>query len=148
MKNPAGEGGVLASRSGRSDVAEFTRKTINPQAACRAIEAGFIALPDACDAAFILRRRLDLPQRVWLGASAMMALDAEDAEALAEAVLDDIRAGAPPVWFWSLRDEAREWAFFASPGEVKTYFSACWHRLPDRDQRGFLRAARSKARPS
>jgi len=147
MENPA-MGGALQRHASRRDTQEYTRTAKDPQAAGRAISAGLVCLADACDMAFILRRRLDLPERIWLAASAMMSLPPDDVEVLAEAVLHDLRAGPPTVTFWSVRDEARDWATFASPGELRTYLTACWHRLPDRDRRGFLRAARSKARAS
>jgi len=116
------------------------------QAAARAIGAGLLILPDAMDMSRILRRSLDRPQGLWLAASAIMALPADIAEELAEATLHDLRAGPPTPPFDGLRNEARGWASFASPGEVKAYFAACWQRLPDRDRRGFLRAVRQKRR--
>jgi len=117
------------------------RNTRNQQAAVRAIEAGLVCLPDACDTAFILRRRLDLPERVWLAASAILALPAETAEGLAEAALCDLCAGPPPVTFWSLRDEAHGWAMFTSRAERCHYLAAAWGRLSQDDRRRFLRRA-------
>ena len=91
MENPA-SGGARECPSSRSDAPEYTRHTTDTQAACRAIEAGLVYLPDACEMAGILRRRLDLPERIWLGASALMALPPDTAEELAEATLTDVYA--------------------------------------------------------
>ena len=141
MENPA-QGGVSECRSGRLDTPDDTRKTHGPQAAARAIEAGLVCLPDACDMAFILRRRLDLPERIWLAASSLLSLPPGDAEQLSEAVLHDLRAGSPIPPFTTLRQEARDWAAFASPGELRAYLGACWNRLGASERQGFLRAAR------
>jgi hypothetical protein len=116
------------------------RNAHNQQAACRAIEAGLVYLPDACNLAAILRP-LDHAQRLWLGASSMLALPADTAEQLSEAVLHDLRAGPPPVTFWSLRDEAISWAAFASRSEKCHYLAAIWGQLSDDDRGRFLRRA-------
>ena len=118
-----------------------TRSPLDPQAAARAIGAGLICLPDACDMAFILRRRLDLPERIWLAASALLSMPPDEAEELCEAALHDLRAGSPPVTFWSLRDEARDWAFFASRAERCHYLAAAWGEISPDDRRRFLRRA-------
>jgi len=141
MTNPATGGGALKCRSGGADASEFTRPAHNPQAACRAIEAGLVCLPDACDMAAILRRRLDLRERIWLAASVVLSLPPDTAEELAEAALCDLRAGPPPVMFWSLRDEARDWAFFASRAERCHYLAAAWGQISPDDRRRFLRRA-------
>ena len=65
------------------------------KAAARAIEAGLVCLPDACDMAFILRRRLDLPERIWLAISSLLSLPPDLAEELAAATLHDLRAARP-----------------------------------------------------
>ena len=145
MENPA-QGGVSECRTGWLDTPDDTRPILDLQAAGRAIEAGLVCLPDACDLAVILRRRLDLPERIWLAASSLLSLPPDEAEELSEAALHDLRAGPPTVWFWSLRDEARDWALFASRAELRAYMAACWQRLPDRDRSGFLRTVRKKRR--
>ena len=120
MTNPADlGGGALECRSGKFDGSEFTRSPFDTQAAARTIEAGLICLPDACGMAAILRRRLDLPERIWLATSSLLSLPPDDAEELAECVLCDLRAGPPLVTFWSVRDDARDWAIFASPAELR-----------------------------
>jgi hypothetical protein len=116
------------------------RNAHNQQAACRAIEAGLVALPDACNLAAILRP-LDHAQRLWLTAGCMWSLPPDTAEELAEAALSDLRAGPPPVTFWSLRDEASEWALFASRAERCHYLAAIWGQLSDDDRGRFLRRA-------
>jgi len=81
-----------------------------------------------------------------LAASAILALPPDAAEQLAGAVLHDLRAGPPVPPFLSVRDEARDWAMFASPAELRAYLAASWSRLPDSDRRGFMRAVRQKKR--
>ena len=110
-------------------------------AAVRAIDAGLVSLPHPNDMAFILRRRLGLPERIWLAISSLLALPPDDAEELAEAALHDLRAGPPTVWFWSLPDEAREWALFASRAERCWYLAAIWEKLSDDDRGRFIRRA-------
>ena len=88
----------------------------------------------------------DTAQRVADAATALRSLPADAAEELAEAVLHDLREGEPVPPFINLRDEARDWATFASPGELKAYFSAIWNRLPEAERTGFLSAARPKRR--
>ena len=140
MENPA-LGGVSECRSGRPDTPDDTRPTHDTQAATRAIGAGLVCLPDACDTAFILRRRLDLLERIWLAISSLLSLPPDTAEELCEAALHDLRAGSPPVTFWSLRDEARDWAFFASRAERCHYLAAAWGQISPDDRRRFLRRA-------
>ncbi len=65
---------------------------IDPQAAARAIGAGLVDLPHPTDMATILRRRLDLPSRIWLGASAMMSMPETTAEDVSRATIADIEA--------------------------------------------------------
>jgi len=138
----SGAGAAQAQKPGR----HHTAPTTNTQAAVRAIGAGLVYLPHPTDLAFILHQRLDLPERIWLAISSLLSLPPDDAEELAECVLCDLRAGPPLVTFWSVRDDAREWAMFASPAELRAYMAACWQRLSEADRKGFLRAARPKRR--
>ena len=140
MENPA-QGGVSECRIGKIDTSDDIRKTHDPQASARAIKAGLICLPDACDTSFILRRRLDLPERIWLAASSLLSLPPDEAEELAEAVMHDLRAGPPIPPFLSLRTEACDWAFFASRAERCHYLAAAWDSLSDDDRQRFLRRA-------
>ena len=121
--------------------AHHTAPAQNSQAAVRAIEAGLICLPDACDTSVILRRRLDLTERIWLAASALLSLPPDEAEELAEAVLHDLRAGEPIPPFTNLRDESQSWAMFASRGERCHYLAAAWGEISPDDRRRFLRRA-------
>ncbi len=79
-------------------------------------------------------------------ADALRSLPPYAAEELDEATLADLRTGEPVPPFISLRDEARDWATFASPGELKAYLGAIWGRLPEAERQGFLRAVRPKRR--
>ena len=88
----------------------------------------------------------DKTRRVAEAAAALRSLSRDDAEELAEAVLHDLREGEPVPPFDELRTEARDWAAFASPGELKAYLGAIWGRLPEAERQGFLRAVRPKRR--
>ena len=88
----------------------------------------------------------DETQRVADAAAALRSLPPDAAEELAETTLHDLREGVPVPPFFSLRDEARNWASLASPGELKAYLGAIWGRLPEAERQGFLRAARPKRR--
>ncbi|MGR3717819.1 MAG: hypothetical protein ACU0B1_13860 [Thermohalobaculum sp.] len=145
MEN-ASPGGTGADQEVWKPDQHHTVPTTNTQAATRAIEAGLVYLPHPTDLTFILHQRLDLPERIWLAISSLLSLPPDDAEELAECVLCDLRAGPPLVTFWSVRDDARDWAIFASPAELRAYMAACWQRLPDRDRGGFLRTLRQKRR--
>ena len=98
-------------------------------------------MPDACNMAAICRRRLDLPERIWLVASAMLAVPADTAEELSEAVLHDLRDGPPVPPFMSIREAAMSWAAFASRSEKCHYLAAVWDKLPDNDRTRFIRRA-------
>ncbi len=138
---PADGGEIVGIEACQMNALAPNAPKIDPQAAARAIGAGLICLPDACDMAFILHRRLDLPERIWLAASALLSMPPDEAEELCEAALHDLRAGSPPVTFWSLRDEARDWAFFASRAERCHYLAAAWGQISPDDRRRFLRRA-------
>ncbi len=130
-----------AAKAGELFTANFTPPAHNPQAAVIGIEAGLVYLPHPTDTSLILRCRLDLPERIWLAISSLLSLPPDTAEELAEAALCDLRAGPPTVWFWSLRDEARDWAFFASRAERCHYLAAAWGQISPDDRRRFLRRA-------
>ena len=94
--------------------------------------------------AYIFRARLGPMEQLCLTSSGMMALDSGIAEALAEATLCDARQGTPVTPFDGARASARDWAAFASPGEVRAYLAACWNRLSEAERKGFLRATSQK----
>jgi len=110
-----------------------------------AIGAGLFYLPDAADMERILRR-LEERQRLWLAAACLWSLPPETAEELAEATLADLRTGESIPPFDGLRAEARDWATFASRGELKAYLGAIWGRLPETERQSFLSAVRPKRR--
>ena len=91
--------------------------------------------------ATIFRARLAPMERLTIASAAMMALDLDAAEELAEAALHDLRAGSPTVTFWSLRDEVRDWAFFASRAERCHYLAAAWGQISPDDRRRFIQRA-------
>ena len=86
--------------------------------------------------------------RWWFACSltAMLSLDRDIAETLAEATLCDACEGEPVPPFTTVREEARDWATFASPGELKAYLAAIWNRLPDSERDSFLSATGSNRR--
>ena len=100
----------------------------------------------AAGLAMVLRARLGPCERLGFASAGMLSLDRDDAEELAEATLHDLRAGPPVPPFLDMREDARDWATFASPAELRAYMAACWQRLPDRDRGGFLHTARRKRR--
>ena len=63
-----------------------------------------------------------------------------------QAALAYAHAGPPVPPFVEVREEARDWAAFASPGELRAYLSASWNRLPEVERARFLSAARPKQR--
>jgi hypothetical protein len=82
-------------------------------------------------------------ERVALAAGALLALSPATARAVCETFLAEHRAGEPvPAFLEDVRAEARLWASWASPAELRAYLAACWHRLPQRDRSAFLKAAR------
>ena len=84
--------------------------------------------------------------RLVLAAGALMALDDRAAEELAEAVLADLRRGAPPPPFTDVAAEARLWAAWASPDERRAYAAATLHRLSPRERRAVLAAVEHRAK--
>ena len=154
MENPA-QGGVSEEcRFGKFDGSDDTRKSHDPQAAARALEAGLISISDsdhldgallaeidARDSATIMRWRLTERQCLHSAVTFLWTLPPDTREELCEAALHDLRAGPPPVTFWSLKNEARDWAFFASRAERCHYLAAAWGQISPDDRRRFLRRA-------
>lgn len=137
MRNPATVGGALHCQLG-GDTAEITAPRFNVQALLdRALRHHWRAEWLGS----ILAMRLDRPQRIVLAAGALHALDPDLREDVAEAVLDDLRAGPPPPPFNGVKAEAELWASYASPLEVKHYLIAAWNVLPAEDRQRFLRVA-------
>ena len=110
-----------------------------------AIGDGLLYLPEAADMAQFLRR-LDTGRRLWLAGALIWSLPPDTAEELAEATLADLRTGDPIPPFDDLRAEARDWATFASRGELKAYLGAIWGRLPEAERQSFRSAVRPKQR--
>lgn len=141
MRNPATVGGALHCQLG-GDTAEITAPRFNVQALLdRALRHHWRAEWLGS----ILAMRLDRPQRIVLAAGALHALDPDLREDVAEAVLDDLRAGPPVVPLLDVRAEAREWAAWASRGELRAYMGAIWNRLAEADRADFLRTVKRRA---
>jgi len=141
MENARTATGALSAMAGGPIAAQFIHVPANIHRAANAISVGLHLLPDARGLALILRARLGLERRLWLAAACLWSLEAETAEALAEATLNDLQCGPPGIPFLDVRNEARDWADWASPGELRAYMAACWNRLSDRDRQTFIRRA-------
>lgn len=61
-----------------------------------------------------------------------------DAAILMSAALEDLSAGMPIAAFDSVMAEARLWAEWATPVELKAYALASYEAMAARDQSGFL----------
>ena len=61
-----------------------------------------------------------------------------DAAILMSAALEDLSAGMPIPAFDSVMAEARLWAEWATPAELKAYALASYEAMAARDQSGFL----------
>ncbi len=61
-----------------------------------------------------------------------------DAAAIMTATLTDMMAGSPIPPLLSAMDEARTWAEFATPSELKAYSLATFVQMSDRDRAAFL----------
>jgi hypothetical protein len=122
----------------------FHRATALALSLLRAVEEPGQMTPGelAAGLARILRACLGPCERLTVASAAMLALDRDTAEQLAEATLHDLRAGSPVPPFATLHEAARDWATFASPEELKAYLGAIWGRLPEAERQGFLSAAR------
>ena len=138
-------------------VSHITPK-IDPQAAARAIRAalelvstggqpGELTPTDlSLNLADELRPILEPGEKLVLAGASMMALSAAAAEELCEATLHDLRAGPPIPPLFGVRDGARDWAAFATFGELRAYLGAIWNRLPDAERTSFIAAVRPKRR--
>jgi len=96
--------------------------------------------PDVWDGLpFVLMVRLTNDERIRLLEAMMFAVE-DDQVAL---TLDhhQKRAGSPLPVLSEVVDDARWWADFASPPELKAWLAACFVRLPYRDQQAFLETA-------
>ena len=72
-------------------------------------------------------------QRVSLLAAAIDACAPDDAAEILEAELRRMTQGPLPP-FGTVKDEARDWAFFAPNVVLKTYLVACFRALPRKDR--------------
>lgn len=126
--------------------------------AINSLTAGLRVLPDigepgypsayefATELAVTLSIRLRSSERMILATAAILSLDRANAEELAETTISHLRTGLPVAPFTTLREEARNWAALASPGELRAYLGAIWGRLSEAERVSFLRAARPKQR--
>ncbi len=87
--------------------------------------------------------RLTLGERMMLAIAALGALDEEEVEEVATAMLGG--AGGPLPPFINTGDEARHWASYASLRELKHSVAAAFDALPIRDRSAFLDHARQAA---
>ena len=84
--------------------------------------------------------RLSESERAALAYSALNSLEPEEAELTAAARIGS--AGVPLPAFLGAMDEARSWAFCASPSELKAYALASFEAMNVKDQAALLRYVR------
>jgi len=89
----------------------------------------------------VLGARLTPFERGCLAAVALEATEDEQVIEIAQTVAPRRFAGAPLPGFLDVDAEARWWADLASAAEIKAWLTACFLRLPKREQAGFLAAA-------
>lgn len=78
----------------------------------------------------VLRSKLSVGERKWIAWSALVSLDADDAQDVLERVLNsEENAGPPRPPLVGIDDEADTWAGWASPRELWAYGFACLARL-------------------
>ena len=71
--------------------------------------------------------------------SAIAICEREDAVVILTAALADLSSGAPLPLFTAALDEARWWASFTTPHELKAYLLACFEALNPEVRVAFLR---------
>lgn len=86
------------------------------------------------DAAIHWTGVLSREQRRFLLEAAIAACAVDDAAEIMEAELLRLTEGPPAPRFGSVKDEARDWAFFAPTAVVKSYLVACFRALPKKDR--------------
>lgn len=86
---------------------------------------------------FVAAARLSRFERVSLAFAALNAVDADDAEMTAAAVIGS--AGDPLPCFLGGMEDARIWASWASRSELKAYALACFEAMTPKDQAAFFR---------
>jgi hypothetical protein len=64
--------------------------------------------------------------------------DRDDAVVILSAALADLSMGSPLPVFSSAMDDARWWASFAAPHEIKAYLLACFEVMRPEDRAAFL----------
>ena len=70
--------------------------------------------------------------------SAIADCDREDAVIILTAALADLSIGSPLPLFMAAMDDARWWASFAAPHELKAYLLACFDAVRPEVRRAFL----------
>ena len=89
----------------------------------------------------VLGARLTPFERGCLAAVTLEATEDEQVIEIALTVVPRRFVGAPLPVFLDIDAEARWWADLVSAAEIKAWLTACFLRLPKREQVGFLAAA-------
>lgn len=89
----------------------------------------------------ILRARLTPYERACLLASVAVANEPDLLFDVLDAVVPARLFGVPMPAAFEIEADARWWAEQATPPELKAWITACFVRLPPKDQAGFLAAA-------
>jgi hypothetical protein len=97
------------------------------------------------DLSLVLEVRLTPYERACLAFAVLDAVAYDDVFDIMEAVPRSRLAVGPPPPFLDLETEARWWAELATPAELEAWLTACFVRLPTKDQSAFLASARRRA---
>jgi hypothetical protein len=94
--------------------------------------------------ATVLRARLSPDERAELARAALEALEWQSLGQIVAALRDD-GAGPPVPAFDDLAEEARQWADWASPAEIRSFAVASFLRMTPGERRDFLAFGRGRA---
>jgi len=97
-----------------------------------------------CGLTTVLKARLSPFERVCLAATVLDAAEDDQFWQVIESAVPSRLAGQPLPLFLDLEAEARWWADFASPAELRAWLTACFVRLPKSEQTSFLTTAKRR----
>ena len=105
---------------------------LRPGALAGATDAGYF------ERAFICKEFLRRAEAATVLCRAIADCDRDDAVVILSAALADLSMGSPLPLFSSAMDDARWWASFAAPHELKAYLLACFEVMRHEDRSAFL----------
>ncbi|WP_135507041.1 hypothetical protein [Roseovarius aestuariivivens] len=98
-----------------------------------------------CGLETVLRARLSPYERACLLASVAAACETDPLLEVMETIVPARLAGAPLPVFMDIEEDACWWADLATLPEIRAWLSACFVRLPAREQLAFLEEAGRRA---